>query len=116
MAALHQKEGLYQEEKITARISGRSHLIKENEAKNYNSLWGGGGVGGQQDGYPSRPPLPQLADQQVKTAGLPSPPMWGPPKMTCQGPARDPPRPTTCQVTRGAGRGGKVPLFQILIN
>jgi hypothetical protein len=37
---LHQKEGLYQEEKITARISGRSHLIKENEAKNYNSLYG----------------------------------------------------------------------------
>jgi hypothetical protein len=35
----HQKEGLYQEEEITARISGRSHLIKENEAKNYNSLW-----------------------------------------------------------------------------
>jgi hypothetical protein len=31
---LHQKEGLYQEEEI----SGRSHLIKENKAKNYNSL------------------------------------------------------------------------------
>jgi hypothetical protein len=34
----NQKEGLYQEEKITARISGRSKLIKESEAKNYNSL------------------------------------------------------------------------------
>jgi hypothetical protein len=44
---LLQKEGLYQEEKIAARISGRSHLIKENEAKNYNSLCGGGGA---QDG------------------------------------------------------------------
>jgi hypothetical protein len=40
---LHQKEGLYQEKKITARISGRSHLIKENKAKNYKSLCGGGG-------------------------------------------------------------------------
>jgi hypothetical protein len=39
---LHQKEGLYQEEKITARISGKSHLIKENKAKTYNSLCGGG--------------------------------------------------------------------------
>jgi hypothetical protein len=38
MAALTSKEGLYQEEKITARISGRSNLIKEEEAKNYNSL------------------------------------------------------------------------------
>jgi hypothetical protein len=45
----HQKEGLYQEEEITARTSGRSHLIKEQEAKNYNFLCGGG----QQDGYPS---------------------------------------------------------------
>ncbi len=33
MAALTPKEGLYQEEQ-TARISGRSHLIKEKEAKN----------------------------------------------------------------------------------
>ncbi len=31
---VYQKEGMYQEENITARISGRSHLIKENEAKN----------------------------------------------------------------------------------
>jgi hypothetical protein len=36
----HQKEGLYQEEEITARTSGRSHLIKEQEAKNYNFLCG----------------------------------------------------------------------------
>ncbi len=40
---LHQKEGLYQEKKITARTSSRSHLMKENEAKNYNSLCGEGG-------------------------------------------------------------------------
>jgi hypothetical protein len=40
----HQKEGLYQEEEITARTSGRSHLIKEQEAKNYNFLCGGGGA------------------------------------------------------------------------
>jgi hypothetical protein len=34
LLCLHQKkEGMYQEEKIRARISGRSHLIKENEAK-----------------------------------------------------------------------------------
>ena len=32
---------MYQEEKITARISGRSNLIEEKEAKNYNSLYGG---------------------------------------------------------------------------
>ncbi len=38
---LYQKEGLYQEEKITARISGRSHVKKEKEAKNYKSLHGG---------------------------------------------------------------------------
>jgi hypothetical protein len=43
MAALTLKEGLYQEEKITARILGGSHLILEKEAKNYNSLCGGGG-------------------------------------------------------------------------
>jgi hypothetical protein len=43
MAALTPKEGLYQEDKITARISGRSHLIKEKEAKYYNYLCGGGG-------------------------------------------------------------------------
>jgi hypothetical protein len=34
MAALTPKEGLYQEEQITARISGRSHLNNEKEAKN----------------------------------------------------------------------------------
>jgi hypothetical protein len=33
MAALTSKRRAYKEEKITARISGRSHLIKENEAK-----------------------------------------------------------------------------------
>jgi hypothetical protein len=40
MAAL-QKEGLHQEEEIT-RKNARCHLIKEKEAKNKNSLCGGG--------------------------------------------------------------------------
>jgi hypothetical protein len=71
---LHQKEGLYQEEEITARTSDRSHLIKEQEAKNYNFLRGGGG--GQQDGYPSHAPLPQLAELPPKLAELPSLTMW----------------------------------------
>jgi hypothetical protein len=62
------------------------------------------------------PPLPQVAGRRVKTAGLPSPLMWGPAKMTRQGPARDPPRPATCHVTRGVGEGEKAPLFQILIS
>ncbi len=67
---LHQREGLYQEEKITARISGRSHLIKENEAKNYNSLVGVNAA----RWLPKPSPLPQVAERRVKTAGLPSPP------------------------------------------
>ncbi len=65
---LHQKEGLYQEEKITARISDRSHLIKEKEAKNYNSLWWGGG--GQQGGYPSHAPHPPVGGITPKIGGF----------------------------------------------
>jgi hypothetical protein len=34
LLCLRQKEGLYQKEKIKARIRARCHLIKENEAKN----------------------------------------------------------------------------------
>jgi hypothetical protein len=86
---LHQKEGLYQEEKITARISGRSHLIKEKEAKNYNSLCVGGG--GAARWLPKRPPSPKWRVGRSKRRVYSPPPTWGPAKMTRQGPARDPP-------------------------
>ncbi len=72
MAGLTPKEGLYQEEQITARISGRSHLIKEKGKKLEFPLWGGG----QQDGYPSRAPLPQLAELPPKWVELPFLTMW----------------------------------------
>jgi hypothetical protein len=92
---LHQKEWLYREEKIIARILGRSHLIKEKEAKNYNSLCGGGAA----RWLPRRPP-----------------PTWGPAKMTPQGPTTD--HAMTRHLSRdyGRGKGGNQPLFQILIN
>jgi hypothetical protein len=80
---VHQKEGLYQEEKITARISGRSHLIKENEAKNYIFPYVGGG---QQDGCPSvHPPQSGGSAGQNGRSILPRP-TWGPAEMTRQGP------------------------------
>jgi hypothetical protein len=60
MAALTPKEGLDQEDKITARISGRSHLFKEKEAKNYNYLCGGGG--GSKMATQVMPPTPKLAE------------------------------------------------------
>ncbi len=66
MAALTLKEGLYQEEKITARILGGSHLILEKEAKNYNSLCGGGSKIATQ----AMPPSPQLAESSPKSAEL----------------------------------------------
>ncbi len=43
MAAVASKRRAVSREKITARISGRSNLSKEKEAKNKNSLCGGGG-------------------------------------------------------------------------
>ncbi len=64
---LHQKEGLCQEENITARIWARCHVTKENEAKNYISLW--------QDGNPSHPPPKKSGGSKV--AG---PPRGDPPK------------------------------------
>ncbi len=66
------------------------------------------GGGGQQDGCPSVPPPPSgWSAGQNRGSILPR--MWGPAKMTRQGPARDPSlitwRPATCLVTRGEGRG-----------
>ncbi len=73
-----------------ARISGRSHLIKEKEAKNYNSLCGGDSKIATQ----AMPPSPKLAEWRPKSAGLPSPHHVSNP----QRPARDPRRPArTCQ-------------------
>jgi hypothetical protein len=54
---------------FTARISGRSHFIKEKEAKNYNSLCGGGG--GSKMATQAIPPSPKLAELRPKSAGLP---------------------------------------------
>jgi hypothetical protein len=45
MAAFTSKRRAVSRGEITARIWGKSHLIKEYEAKNYNSLWGAGGGG-----------------------------------------------------------------------
>jgi hypothetical protein len=75
---LHKKEWLYQEEKITARISGRSHLIKENKAKNYNSLCGGKAA----RWLPKHLPSPKWRVSGSKVAGLfsPPPPCGDPPK------------------------------------
>ncbi len=65
MDALTSKEGLYQEEQIIARKKGRCHLIKEKEAKNKNSLCGGG----SQDGDPSHPPPPPQRGGMVSKIG-----------------------------------------------
>ncbi len=63
----HQKEGLYREEKITARISGRRRKRQKTRIPYVE--------GGQQDGYPSHAPLPQLAESQ-KSTELPSLTTW----------------------------------------
>ncbi len=69
---------------MTARISGRSHLIQEKEAKTYNSLYVG--VGGQLDSYPSHAPLPQVGGIPPKIGGSAISPHVTP--RTHEGPAK----------------------------
>ncbi len=81
MAVEHQKEGLHQEEEIATRKKGRCHLIKEKEAKNKNSLCGGGG---SQDGDPNHPPITQDAESpqnRRNLAELPIPHVAGVPEV-----------------------------------
>jgi hypothetical protein len=86
---LHQKEGLYQEEKITARTSGRSHVIKENETKNYISLCGGWGRAARW--LPKHPPPPSGGSAGQNGGSILPPSTWGPAKITRHGPERDQP-------------------------
>ncbi len=85
---LHKKEGLYQEEKITARTSSRSHLINKKVAQIYNFMCGGGSSKMTAQASPSPKWRVGGSKQWVYS---PPPPTWGPAKMTCHGPARDPP-------------------------
>jgi hypothetical protein len=71
MAALTPKEGLWKKEQQEYRAS--SHLIKEKEAKNYNSLCGGGG---SKIATQAMPPSLQLAELPPKSADLPSLTTW----------------------------------------
>ncbi len=69
MAAFTSKRRDVSRGEITARISGRSHLINEKEAKNYNSLCGGEG---SKMATQAMPPSPKLAEFPPKSAGLAS--------------------------------------------
>ncbi len=108
MAAFTSKEELYQEEKITARISDRSHFIKEKEAKNYNSLWGGGG--GPPARWlpkPSSPPPSWRNGVQNRRACRFSPRDW--PASDPQGPAKE----SRDQCGGGGGGGGQTLFIKI---
>jgi hypothetical protein len=105
---LHQKEGLYQEEKITARLLGRSHVIKEKEAKNNNSLCGG--EGGSKMATKAVP-LPQVGGSASKMGGSAIPHHVTDPKKRSARDAHGPTGPTRSHMTSVVGDGEKHHFF-----